>query len=218
MREAGANVAWLPRIDLPGVRRGAATFLVLAVLFLAPWPGLPRAFTPVFAGFATVVARVVAGSAPVRPTFTVPAVGQVAPADGGAWAVLYAPDVDAPEDARTPLDTRILGYTPLAMFLALALATRAPRRRKLIILALGLGALMLRLAAAVALPVARSLGALRSGSALAPVAELVWWALLMPPTMSYATPLAIWWALFAWTTPPDAAAPRAVRRRANRRR
>jgi len=100
-----------------------------------------------------------------------------------------------------PLDTRILAYTPLAIFVALAFATPVPLRRRGIIFAVGLACLLARLAFAVLVPLSRAFGSGRSDSTLAWLAEVGWTVFVSPPVMSYATPLAAWLLGVVLTTP-----------------
>jgi hypothetical protein len=174
-------------------RRELAVFTVLLVLLLVPWPGCGRAFVGFFRAYGNglVGAFGEGGEPPGR--FEAPDPGQVGAADGGEWAVLLRAG-----DRVVPLDTRIIGYLPLAIFLALALATPVPRRRKAIIVVGGLAFLLARLAFAVLTP----LGGTRSGLAAA-----VWTVMIAPPVMSYAAPAAVWWVAFALTTRATTAQP-----------
>jgi hypothetical protein len=180
-------VAWLPPVE----KRAVVVFGVLVVLLLAPWPRLGRAFGALFSAYGNclVASRETALDAP--PRFEVPPPNEVSAADGGQWAVLLRSG-----DQSLPLDTRIIAYTPLAIFLALALATPIPPRRKVIVLAGGGAFLLARLAFAVLVPLGRAFG----GSA-STLTEIAWTVLVTPPVMSYATPLAAWWMALALTTP-----------------
>ena len=195
------SAAWLPPLD----RRAALVFGALVVLLLAPWPGWGRAFAALFDVYGNVLVAV-AGPSDAAARFELPAPDTVSVEDGGTWAVVLRSG-----DAAVPLDTRIIAYTPLAIFLALALATPVPRRRKLVVLGGGLACLLARLAFAVLVPVNRAFGGGHAASAVATVAGIAWTVLVTPPVMSYATPLAVWWTAVALTTPRTA--PTAVRRR-----
>jgi hypothetical protein len=205
-RDRLRSAAWLPSID----RRAVGVFVVLVVALLAPWPRLGRAFGAAFSvyGNALVASRETVPDAPAR--FEVPPSGEVSAADGGPWAVVLR------TGARSfPLDTRIIAYTPFAIFLALALATPVPIRRKVIVLAGGGAFLLARLAFAVLVPIGRVLGAGRADSTFGAFAEITWTIFVSPPVMSYATPLAAWWLALALTTPrAPARATTAPRRRA----
>jgi hypothetical protein len=204
------SAAWLPTLD----RRAVIVFGVLVVLLLAPWPRLGRAFGALFSAYGNVLlaSRETALAAP--PRFEVPPPNEVSAAEGGQWAVVLRTG-----DQSLPLDTRIIAYTPLAIFLALALATPVPLRRKVIVLAGGGAFLLARLAFAVLVPVGRAFGP-RGSSTLGAVADIAWTVLVTPPVMSYATPLAAWWLAVALTTAraPGLVSTTRSRRRVARRR
>jgi hypothetical protein len=197
--------AWLPPIQ----RRALIIFAALVVLLLVPWPGWGRTFATGFSVYGNGLVAVAGGWNGPPPRFEVPARGAIAARDGGPWAVVLA------GEHPMPLDTRILAYTPFAIFFALALATPVPPRRRLIILAAGLACLLARLAFAVLVPLARAFGGGRSDSTLAWLADVGWTVFVSPPVMSYATPLAVWLLGVALTTPRPARAPsrRAARSR-----
>jgi hypothetical protein len=180
----------LPSVLPPVRRRALFVFAALVVVLLAPWPRLGRAFGVAFSGYSNALVAI-AGFGPPAPRFGLPAPGVVDPADGGDWAVMLTAG-----DRATPLDTRIIAYTPIAIFLALALVTPGPRRRRLLVLAGGGSVMLARQAFAVLVPLARAFG---GGSALT---ESLWTVLITPPVMSYATPLVVWWSAVALTTPP----------------
>jgi hypothetical protein len=197
--------AWLP----PLARRPLLVFAALVALLLAPWPGWGRAFGVLFSAFGNGLVTLAGATGDPPPWFEAPAPGQVSAEDGGAWAVVLRAG-----DQALPLDTRIIAYTPLAIFLALALATPVPRRRKLVVLGGGLAFLLARLAFAVLVPLERAFGGGASGSALGTLAGIAWTVLVTPPVMSYAAPLAAWGVAVALTTPRAAVAQeRASRRR-----
>jgi hypothetical protein len=196
---------WLPPVD----KRAAAVFALALALLLAPWPVLGRAFGAVFSVYANGVTRGLGLGGEATPRFSLPPRGQATAEDGGDWAVQLAAPTDGAavaDGAPMLLDTRVLGYTPIAVLLALAAASRLARRRRLQVFAFALACLLARTATAIALPVARTFEGARAGWAFGPVAELAWFGLIMPPVMSYATPLLAWWTGFALTTPPEAAA------------
>ena len=170
----------LPPLD----RRAVLLFGALVVLLLAPWPRWGRGFGALFSGYANGLVAVTSAVSPA-PRFSVPARGTVSAADGGDWAVVLTAG-----DRVAPLDTRIIAYTPLALFLALALATPVPRRRKLLVVAGGGAFLLARLAFAVLVPLGGLLG---DPGGAGPLSELVWTVLVAAPVMSYAAPLAVWW-------------------------
>lgn len=194
---AATGASWLPRIP----RRDLLVFAVLVIALLGPWPGIGRAFTAFFSGYGNFViaALHLGGTAP--PQFTPPTRAEEANPEVGAWSVMLLPPHAGDRAAAVPLDTRVMGYTPLALLLALTLATRVPPRRKLRVLALAGTVLLARLAIGIALPVARLLGSLGRGSALAPAAEVVWWAFIATPAISYAAPLVSWGVALVLTGP-----------------
>jgi len=211
-RRRGGRVteAWRPTVD----RRAVLVFVALAVLFLAPWPRWGRAFGALFCGFCNVLVAGMDTRGAAPPRFSLPAPGEIAADEGGAWAVLLTSS-----DARAPLDTRIIAYTPLAIFLALALATPVACRRKAIMIVGGLVVLLGRLAFAVLVPLESAFGGARGASAS--FGQIAWTVLITPPVMSYAAPAAVWWAGLALTTPRATSAgvlSTTKRRRANRRR
>jgi hypothetical protein len=197
MAEVAPAARWLPEVD----RRWAIRLAVALVLLLSPWPGVGRGFAAIFSGYANVVVAAGGLGGDARPRFSLPPQGQARAEDGGAWAVRLAASGADDSDTGLLLDTRILGYTPLAVALALVAASRLPRRRRLRVLGFALACLLLRTGLAIALPVARAFSATRTGWAFGPVPETLWFAFLTPPAMSYATPIAAWWLGFALTTP-----------------
>jgi len=179
--------------------RSLALFFGLAILLLAPWPSYGRLFGPLFCAFGNTVIVVTGTGGDSEPRFSMQPRG---PAAAGAettdWTVWLAPTHgDVPSRPALPLETRILGYTPLALSLALSLAFVASWRRKLRMLGIGLGLLLLRLAIAIALPVSRAFSP--HPSAPGPISELVWYVLIDLPAMSYVAPLFAWWIAFTAT-------------------
>jgi hypothetical protein len=179
--------------------RALAIFVITAVVLLAPWPRLGRAFSAAFTGVANVVVDALVVQDGVTARFSTPTAADRGRPEVGDWAVLLSLDVG--RGARqTVLDTRLLGYTPLAVFLALVVATPVPRRRRLKILAGGGTILVARLAVAIALPVGRALGPRGPGWATGTFAEVIWWSFINPPAMSYVVAAFGWWLAVALTT------------------
>jgi hypothetical protein len=199
----------LPPID----RRAALAFAVALAALLAPWPGVGRAFAAAFGAYANVVTSMLDLGGEAPPRFSRPPRGVATSEDGGDWAVALAVDAKAEEGLPILLDTRVLAYTPVAVLLALAVGSRLSRRRRLMVLGFGLLVLLARTALAIALPVARRFEGTRAGWAFGPIAEIVWFGLVTPPVMSYATPLLAWWTGFALTTPAAASSRRRTRTR-----
>jgi hypothetical protein len=190
------STGWLPSID----RRAVIVFALLTILLLAPWPGWGRRFGAGFSCYGNGLVALTEGGG-AAPRFRPSAPHEVSAADGGDWAVVLTLG-----EQVFPLDTRIIAYTPLAIFLALALATPVARRRKAAILAGGFAFLLARLAFAVLVPLQR-------GSEARSLVGIAWTVLIATPVMSYASPLAVWWVAVALTT-PRGQAPGARRRRA----
>ena len=189
-----------PESMLPRWRaRSLALFFGLAVVLLAPWPGYGRLFEPVFCAFGNAVIVVAGPGGDSDPRFSTKLQGFVS-AEGETtdWTVWLAPTHgDVPSRPPLPLETRILGYTPLALSLALSLAFAVSWRRKLRMLGIGLGLLLLRLAIAIALPVGRAFTP--HPTAPGPISELIWYVLIDLPAMSYVAPLFAWWIAFTAT-------------------
>jgi len=189
---------WFPSVGW----RPVLMFAALVIVLLGPWPGYGRAFGVLFSAYGNGVVRALGLGGSSAPRFAPPTPLARRDPEVGDWVVtLSVAGADA-GDQVMPLDARILGYTPLAIFLALTVATPIGRRRKLKVLAIGLAFLLARLAVAIALPVARALGAASPGWASGLLAEVVWWVLIAPPVMSYATPLLAWWVALAITELP----------------
>jgi hypothetical protein len=178
------------------IRRFFVTFAITALLLLLPWPRWGRIFSALFSGYANVVVSVFVGGSDDTLRFSVPTAEARRRPEIGEWTVLLT----ANGGRQTDLDTRILGYTPLAVFAALVIATPVPRRRRAKIAAGGGAIVLARLACAIALPVARSLGERGPGWAFGTVPEVIWLALISPPAMSYVTAALGWWVALALTT------------------
>ncbi|HXJ21888.1 MAG TPA: hypothetical protein VMT03_16810 [Polyangia bacterium] len=191
-----------PRRLLPEIDRKAIAIFVGAVLILlAPWPGCGRVFRTFFSGFGNAVLAVTGAGAASEPSFSSSPPAALA-ADPGlehaAWTV-WAGAARGPlaSGPPVPLDTRILGYTPLAVLLALVAASAIPRRRRAAVLGIGASLLLFRLAVAIAMAVGRGFG--QSAERPGAVAEIVWYLLVDLPAMSYVAPLAAWVAGLAAT-------------------
>jgi len=179
--------------------RSTALFFGLAVLLLAPWPGCGRLFGPLFCAFSNAVIVVVGAGGDSEPRFSTQLPGRPTPEPATTdWTVwLAATHGEGPSRPPLPLETRILGYTPLALSLGLTLACAVSWRRKLRMLGFGLALLLVRLAIAIALPVSRAFSP--HPAAPGPISELVWYVLIDLPAMSYVAPLFAWWLAFTVT-------------------
>ncbi len=198
--EAALASGRAPDLMLPRWRgRSLALFFGLAILLLAPWPRYGRLFAPLFCAFGDAVIVVAGAGGESEPRFSTQPRGPVmADAEATDWTVwLAATGGDGLSRPPLPLETRILGYTPLALSLALTLAFAASCRRKLRMLGIGLALLLVRLAIAIALPVGRAFTP--HATPPGPISELVWYVLIDLPAMSYVAPLFAWWIAFTAT-------------------
>jgi hypothetical protein len=177
--------------------RAALTFAALALVLLAPWPRYGRAVSAVFGVFGNAVVELTSAGGDAEPRFSIAGRG-TSSADANDWTVwLGATRGPAAAQPPRPLETRILGYTPLALLLALTIASPASWRRRVKMIAIGSALLLLRLALAIALPVGRAFGDRPSPSG--PLTAIVWYVLIELPAMSYAAPLFAWWLSLALT-------------------
>ncbi len=132
----GAAESILPRWRAPSL----ALFFGLTIVLLAPWPGSGRLFGPLFCAFGNAVIVVVGAGPDSQPRFSTQPKGPVTP--GGEptdWTVWLATTRgDGLSRPPLPLETRILGYTPLALLFALTLAFAVSWQRKLRMLGIGL--------------------------------------------------------------------------------
>lgn len=103
---------------------------------------------------------------------------------------------------RVPFDLRVLAFLPTAAFIALAVAVPlSTRRRHLLVLATGLPILELLLVALMVAPMLSFLGgtgpvqAFQLGRGTHAVLQIVYRALVVPPGMTFAVPLVLWYAL-----------------------
>ena len=135
------------RLSAEGIQINATAVLALclglALLLLAPWPGYGRLFRPLFCAFGNAVIVVVGAGGDSAPRFSTQPGAAPTMRDGSTtdWTVwLAASGGDGPSRPPLPLETKILGYTPLALSLALTLSFAVSWRRKLRMLGIGLAA------------------------------------------------------------------------------
>jgi hypothetical protein len=177
---------------LPPIKpRAVVTFAALMLLLLAQVPLYGRVFGVAFCGYANGVARVLGGGEASEQRFSVEdpaATDPTAPRfRTDEWTVFLSRRGLEGMSPSAPIDTRIIGYTPLAVLLALVFATPLARRRRLIVLGVGLALVLARLALAIALPVGR-------------FSTVTWQVLINPPAVSYALPLVAWLVGLTLTT------------------
>lgn len=182
-------------------------FVGLLLVLLVPWPGYGRVVASGFSAYANGVAWTLGLGGAHRARFSPPTAADREDPAVDDWTVMLSAGSDSePGGQRVPLGTRILGYTPFAIFVALIVATPLPARRRWAICAMGLAILFARLAVAIALPVARGLGQLGQRSAVGVAAEVAWESFIDQPALSYATPLFAWWIGLLFTGSPRAGA------------
>ncbi|HLK91226.1 MAG TPA: hypothetical protein VKZ18_15110 [Polyangia bacterium] len=192
----------------PISRRAALILAAAVVLLLAPWPRLGRLYGGAFCLFGDAVVWTFGLGGEAQPRFSLPDAAERQSDGIDDWTVMLGATAGG-GGPKAPLSTRILGYTPGAIFLALLLATPVPARRRLKVAALGSAILLLRLGAAIAIPVAHAFGQLAGSSGAGLLADVAWGSLVDQPALSYVVPV------LAWGIGILATAPRAGR--ANRR-
>lgn len=176
---------------------------VTLLLLLAPWPRVGRVCSAVFAVYANAVVQCLPiGSADASPRISYPTEAQRREPGVDDWTVMLSAAGPAADAGRAmPLGVRILGYTPLAIFAALLVGTPVPWRRRLKIGALGSFILGARLAAGIAIPVARVFGELGAHTTAGVAAQAAWQTFIDQPALSYVTPLLAWGVSFLATSP-----------------
>ena len=175
-----------------GLLRVAKFFVVFAIL-VYPWGPVGWLFTQTVSAVANVALEATLNDSEVHARFapTDPRVGGASSA--GEWdTILTLERATAAPPKRLPLGIRRLGYVPLATFVALLVVTPIDRRRKLALAGVGLTLLLLRFAAAVALPLARSVGALADGSVGGWISSVFYYAIIEPPNLMYGAPVIVW--------------------------
>lgn len=187
-REVAAPEPLLPRIS----QRSALIFAATALVLLAPWPRYGRVCAAGFRLFGNGVIRFLDLGGAAEPRFSAPLEVERQPPAVDDWTVMLSAVGGPHEGERLPLSTRILGYTPFAIFVALVAAwpVKGGRRRKAA--AVGAAILFLRLAIAIALPVGRAFGGRPGEPAVGLAAEMAWTSLVDQPALSYISPLLAW--------------------------
>lgn len=190
-------------------RKTALAFAFRLVLFFAaslmPFPWLADSYTTVFAAAANVVLS--AASEDSRVAFSFEPPEHIRPK--GTWDLPLRVELhDSRTIARPSFDVRSYSYRPVAMFLALALASPiAGFRRNAVLLGGGLGLMWILTMLFSSLPILSRLassGALPHSLGL--VIETAYQA-LATPVMVYAMPLLLWWTLIRGTRHLETAPP-----------
>lgn len=209
---AHAPAAGNEQLFAPFGRRVVLVFVGVLLALLAPWPRYGRVFAGGFSAYANGTVWVLGLGGGAQPRFATPTAAERKGPDVDDWTVMLSSIVSAESGGRSiPLGTRILGYTPFAIFVALIAAMAMPARRRLAVAAIGAAILFARLGVAIALPVAREFGQLGADSGFGLAAEVTWGSFIDQPALSYVTPL------FAWGIGLLATAPRSERRGGHRR-
>jgi hypothetical protein len=120
------------------------------------------------------------------------------------WTVMLSSVGGPRETERFPLSTRILGYTPFAIFVALVAAGPMTGRRRWKAAVIGASILLVRLAIAIALPVGRAFGQHDGDGGTGIAAEMAWTSLVDEPALSYVSPLLAWGIGLLLTSPRHA--------------
>ena len=193
-RGAAPKPAAPARLFPPITRRALGVFAGVVLILLVPWSGYGRVFRALFSGFGNAVLAFTGAGADAEPGFSASLPAGIPPevgAESTPWTV-WVGAARGPLAARppVPLDTRILGYTPLAVLAALIAASAIPWRRRAGVLAVATSLLLARLAVAIAMAVGRGFGGTAGGPGA--FAEIVWYVLVDLPAMSYVAPLAAW--------------------------
>lgn len=157
---------------------------------VGPW------YTRAHAALGDVMVRASELKSGVRLSFSATA-EQLARNAWQATLVIAPPNAGAP--AQVPFDLRVLGYLPTITFVALAVAVPLEsRRQNARLLLVGLPLLELVLVALMAAPMLSFLGGTGPVTAfqLSPfthtLLQIVYRALVVPPGMTFAVPLALW--------------------------
>jgi hypothetical protein len=168
--------------------RGALVFGLLA----APWPGVPRFYTGVLAAGLDAVLGTPGPPAELR--------FRGAPLNSSSWELqVRVTSIDTGQFLETALDARRTGYLPAAVFVALAFASRLPRKRKAMVVALGLALLhSLSLLPVLSFFSGRlPIVAFELSAPSRVIVDVLYRSLVAPLGMAFALP-ALLWALLSW--------------------
>jgi hypothetical protein len=186
--------------------RAALRFLLFLALLLAPWPGLGRAFSALFAGCCDALVNLFTGNG---------AEVHFSAADGDGvhpwWVTMSAKNVFTGQSYEIPVDARTVGYVRIAVFLAFALAWplwKTGRGRR----ALAAGALLILavVGLTVAFPLVQVLGMVRIlglGVLTQSFLSIGILTLVTYPSMAYALPGLVGWLTLRLGSPPEGDTP-----------
>lgn len=179
----------------------AAKFAVVFGLLVTPWPGVPRSFSSAFNQVADFCGHGLFSTERHAVRF----VSAPAAAVDGDWdcVVLVQNATSGAMVDAASLDLHRVVYLPLAVFLALSLASPLRRRGIRPLLLLG-GLFLLPLLAL--LPIGSFLAqihVLALGTTAQSFVDIAYRALVTPPGMAYAIPALLWASIMALTAPPS---------------
>lgn len=159
----------------------AGKFTIAFVLLMVPWRWLGDAYSLAFSMASTVALEAVVDEREFAIRFEPTA---------DPWGVRFlGTDVRKGTLTELPIEAREIGYVPAATLFALVFASSIDLKRRRTVLLSGMGVVGGRTALAVGLPVAHFVGALSAGSLADGLARTIFYALIEPPDMAYATPL-----------------------------
>jgi len=184
---------------MPGTRsllRGAAEFVLVLALLLAPWPGLDRAFSGAFSRSANALGFERRLDSGTLMRLEAPSEADLAARAHGGWhAMLRVANETTGKATRLAFNTRATTYVPLAALMAFLVAVRAWRRERPL-LGIATGALMTLTFSGLALALASArflalprVGALRLEPTQQALVDTLFLGVIVPPGMAYVVPL-----------------------------
>ena len=168
-------------------------FAMLFTAFLLPWPWLADAYTSAFDATANEVLAPINRLTHVKMHFEPPESIEMR----GSWkGKLCLEDEQTGQVARTNLDVRGFSYSPLATYLALALAAPLRGRRRTALIVAGGALLIVALGLFFsALPIVARFGDGGAFGVSLGLAVRTLYEAMATPVMVYAVPLIVFWAL-----------------------
>jgi hypothetical protein len=181
----------------------AGKFAIAFVLLMVPWRWVGDAYSLTFSMVSTVALETVIDEREFKLRFEPTA---------DPWGVRFlGTDVRTGTTTELPIEAREMGYVPAATLVALVFASSIDVKRRRTVLLSGLGVLGARVALGVGLPIAHFVGTLPAGSLADGVARTIFYALIEPPDMAYATPLVAFLFALAFSRPRSPALARRIR-------
>ena len=175
--------------------RCAVLFLVL----LAPIPWLADSYTTLFSGAGNAIINMLSTE---DDRFTLSLEPPTSIRVQGSWGLpLHVVDRRTGAAATPSLSIRTFSYLPIATFLALAIASIDLGRRRLIsVLGIGTPLVAMMTIGLASLPIFAKFGQLGVLDEVATMVVETLYQALATPTMLYALPLLVWWALVSLTS------------------